>query len=167
MFSGQQLNLQHPLVNSLGKWVSVYKRNTLPCGGSCAAPSWLKRNSATWKKSPGNLKCLPDLIYKIITVTEESTALIVCETSPPEKVSSCSLCKAGPSTEEPRAAEGCGGGRKCTRGHSSKGSWGRPCRCLRNDTDVWRSRWGCDTFWRCCRTEGWTGSLSSPCSIKG
>ena len=120
------------------------------------------------KDSSGILKSLPDLKYKSLTVTGGgSTALIVCETSPPDRASSCSLCKAGPSTEEPHAAEGCGGGRTCTTDRNSKDSWGRSCRCLRNDTDVWRSRWGCDEFWRCCQSEGWTSSLSLPCKVKG
>lgn len=101
------------------------------------------------------------------TVRGESTALIVCETSPPDGASSCSLCKAGPSTEEPRVAEGCGVGRTCTRGHNSKDSWRRSCRHLRNGTDAWRSTWGCDMSWRCFRTAGWTSSSSSPCNIKG
>lgn len=110
------------------------------------------------KKKRWHMKEKPSLKYKVLTVPGKSTALTVCETSPPDKASSCSLCKAGPSTEEPHAAEGCGGGRKCTRGHNSKDSWQRSCRCLRNDTDVWRSKWGCGMFWRCCRTEGWTSS---------
>ena len=40
------------------------------------------------------------------------------EPSPPRKGSSCSPCRAGPSTGGPRAAGGYGGGRRCTRGHS-------------------------------------------------
>lgn len=43
----------------------------------------------------------------------EGTALNVCETSPPDAVSLSSLCRADPSREELRAAEGCGVGRRC------------------------------------------------------
>lgn len=105
-------------------------------------------------------------ISKMLSPTKslrEGTALSVCETSPPDVVSSSSLCRADPSRVELRAAEGCGVGRRCRWGHNSKGSWERSCRCLRNDTDVWRSRWGCGMSGRCCQTEGWTGSSSSPC----
>lgn len=110
------------------------------------------------------LKCAPYLKCKVLPSHWGKTSLNECGTSPPDAVSSSSLCRADPSRVELRAAEGCGVGRRCRWGHNSKGSWQSSCRCLRNDTDVWRSRWGCDMSGRCCQTEGWTGSSSSPCN---
>lgn len=110
------------------------------------------------------LKCAPYLKGSPTkSLRGGGTALNVCETSPPDAVSSSSLCRADPSRAELRAAEGCGVGRRCRWGHNSKGSWQSSCRRLRNGTDAWRSRWGCGRSGRCCQTEGWTGSSSSPC----